>query len=476
MDPSKGNDGDMKHDLWYSESERSGVLLHERDAPSIGLKWPDARVIWTVDTETYAIAAAACAAVLHWGNRESGGPQATVRLTRASYLDRQGEQCDVVVPGWVGRIPAPLPGAEDVYLGLLDHLDPVVPHDRGKILGYVYIERPGCVAFDGPALVIQAKRPETLTVVTLLCADGSEAMFQEFDGRFGDSREINRMVDERLGSEMSDWTITRVQVIGHQKHQREKVVSEPAGQRVATVQRGDISAKGPPDDTNKYAGCRLFTSSAGLTGFALGAEGETTGWLYDFFASPREEERTVHEMLALAIQQGARMLVTYRHPLVANFFMRFGFQPTSIVNIPDLKKAPPGWVPEACMSETDPISCPGFLYMILVNPAHRVALRAEDLDAALRVDQRTSKAESTIVSHAPCTSCGRAVANRTSAYGVFEGYECPHCGFIHVCGTLTLGPPRPSRARDPGTSDASPREQACPCGSGRAFVECHGSE
>lgn len=33
-----------------------------------------------------------------------------------------------------------------------------------------------------------------------------------------------------------------------------------------------MSAKRPPNDADEYAGCRLFTSSTGLTGFALGTE------------------------------------------------------------------------------------------------------------------------------------------------------------------------------------------------------------
>lgn len=209
---SKLRDNTMtKYALWYSERERSGVLLGERDTSSAGLRWPDARVIWTVDTMEYAVAADLCAVVLRWGKPESVGPQATVRLTTAFYLDRQGNQCHAAVPGWVGRTFAPVPGAEGVLVGLLDYLSLVVP-DHGSILGYSFIERPGCVAFDGPALVIQGKKPETLTVVSLLSTDGTEQLAQEFYGRIHDGQEISRMVEERLGSEMSDWTITQVQV------------------------------------------------------------------------------------------------------------------------------------------------------------------------------------------------------------------------------------------------------------------------
>jgi hypothetical protein len=201
----------MRHELWYSERERSGVLLRERDTSSAGLKWPDARVIWAVDTMEYAVAADLCALVLRWDKREPVGPAATVRLTIAFYLDRQGNQCNATVPGWVGQLFALVPGTDGLLVGLLDYLSLVVP-DRGRILGYSFIERPGCVAFDGPALVIQAKKPESLTVVSLRSADGTEELAQEFYGRIYEDREISRMVGERLGSEMAGWTITQVQV------------------------------------------------------------------------------------------------------------------------------------------------------------------------------------------------------------------------------------------------------------------------
>ncbi|MCC6558785.1 MAG: SEC-C domain-containing protein [Polyangiaceae bacterium] len=134
-----------------------------------------------------------------------------------------------------------------------------------------------------------------------------------------------------------------------------------------------------------------------------------------------------------------------------------------------------------CRLFTSP--CPDFLYMILVKPEH--AARSPTFERLkgpagykklLESVQQASKPESTIAPHAPCASCGRAVASRTRTFGVLGGYRCQHCGYIHVYGALTLRPRIPSRERDPGTSTASPQEKACPCGSGKVFSECHGSE
>lgn len=202
----------MKHELWYSERERGGVLMREGDASSVPRKWSDARVIWNVRTDDYALAAEICADVLRWGSRESSGPRATVRLTVASYLDGRGERCHVTLPGWVGRYPALLPGSEEVYVGLLDYLYLAVP-DHCDILGYGYIERPGLVSFDGATLVIAAEKPEVLTVVTLRSRDAAEEMAQEFYERFQDGGEVTRMLGERLGAALSEWTIAQVQII-----------------------------------------------------------------------------------------------------------------------------------------------------------------------------------------------------------------------------------------------------------------------
>ena len=233
-----------------------------------------------------------------------------------------------------------------------------------------------------------------------------------------------------------------------------------------------MKGKGPPSDANRYAGCRLFVSTSGLTGFALGTEGEKAGWLYDFFASPREAENTVHEMMALAIKEGADKLVTYEHPLLAEFFIRSSFQPINIVQLPNLYEAPLGWVPEVCMSTTDPIPCPNFLNMILVKPKHALPAGAfEQLKGPtafkdlLQSVQRASTPETAIAPNAPCARCGGAVASRTRSFGVIGGYNCDQCGFLHVYGTLTLQYQPP----------AERQQQLCPCGSGRAFAECHGA-
>jgi hypothetical protein len=88
----------------------------------------------------------------------------------------------------------------------------VRPADFVKLLGYVYVEQPGSIAFDGPAFVIQARAREVYTVVDLRSADGMERMWQEFDGRFEDTQEISKMVGLRLGPDVSNWTITTAHI------------------------------------------------------------------------------------------------------------------------------------------------------------------------------------------------------------------------------------------------------------------------
>jgi hypothetical protein len=207
-------DDSVRHDLWYSERERSGALLHERDSSLARQQWPDARIIWTIDADTYAEAAQNCEVVLSWGNRISEelrmipAREPSVRITLAFYRDAQGKECHIAVPGWVGRMPALVPGTECLYLGLLDHLAPVRPDDFGQLLGHVYVERAGRTAFDGTTFVIQASAPQELTVADLRSVDGRERLWQEFDGRYEDRQKISTMVGLRLGPAMSDWTIT----------------------------------------------------------------------------------------------------------------------------------------------------------------------------------------------------------------------------------------------------------------------------
>jgi len=226
------------------------------------------------------------------------------------------------------------------------------------------------------------------------------------------------------------------------------------------------------NDRDHYAGCRLFTSATGLSGFALGEEGEMAGWLHDFFASPHESEKTVRDMVALAVQQGADKLVTYEHPLLAEFFISLSFQPTNVVRLSSLDEAPPGWVPEVCRSAVNPISCPDFLNMMRVKPKHALPPGSfEELKGPAAYAQlvelvrRGSAPESAIAPNEPCARCGQPVPSRIRSFGVIGGYQCAECGFVHAYGNLTLKYP---------VSVTRPRPQPCPCGSGKAFSECHG--
>ena len=202
----------MKSELWYSEHERSGALLGEADSSLARVDWPDARMIWSVETDEYALAQEICGDVLRWCSQEPSGAQATIRLTMAFCLDSRGEKCNFTVPGWVGRFPKPVPGSEDMYVALLDYLYWAAPN-RGQILGYGYIERPGRITLEGATLVVRGTRPEVLTVVMLRSADGTEEMAQEFHEPFRDYDELARRVGERLGAELSNWRIISAESI-----------------------------------------------------------------------------------------------------------------------------------------------------------------------------------------------------------------------------------------------------------------------
>lgn len=222
-----------------------------------------------------------------------------------------------------------------------------------------------------------------------------------------------------------------------------------------------------PHPTNADRG--HFASLTGHSGFALAVDSDELVWVCDLFATPQEDERVVQALVGLAIQQGANSLITYEHPLLADFFMQFGFQPTSIVQFPHLREAPPGWIPEACMSERDPARWPRFLFMMMTEPRQPEGLPALDAPPASRPD-------STMDPGAPCARCGQPVAEKTFAFQVFGGYQCPHCGFIHACGTLALRPRGLQQEKAPGPPAPAPGEPPCPCGSGSAFAQCHGAE
>jgi hypothetical protein len=86
----------------------------------------------------------------------------------------------------------------------------------------------------------------------------------------------------------------------------------------------DMSTQGSSSEDEYYAGCKLFVSPGGLSGFALGVDGNRTGWLYDFFVSRREKEGAAGQMMSLAVRTGADKLAIYDHPLLVEFFEQFG--------------------------------------------------------------------------------------------------------------------------------------------------------
>jgi hypothetical protein len=184
-----------------------------------------------------------------------------------------------------------------------------------------------------------------------------------------------------------------------------------------------------PNATPRYAHCECFISPTGSSGFVVGTAGDRTGELYDFFVSPFEKPGFVDEFMTLALRNGADKLVTYEHPLLAKFFEQFGFQATAVFAPRDYKAVPQGWMPESA-SERDPRSWPSFLYMALSSPSQVAGLREH---APARPGERVDYRQG------PCARC-RHVVCASDSFGAFAGYDCPRCGFIYICGTLTMGP------------------------------------
>jgi len=199
-----------------------------------------------------------------------------------------------------------------------------------------------------------------------------------------------------------------------------------------------MNNKEPRISPDHYADCTIFTSRTGKAGVVLGTGGDRRGDLYDVFASPQEEPGTVDGLISLAIQKGADKLVTYQHPLLAKFFEQFAFQATNIVKPSSFDSVPQGWMPESA-SKSNPTSWPNFLYMIRLNSLAQV-VSFEDLQGG--PSPRPSQTNES--NQALCVRCVQPVA-RSGGYGMFGGYDCLHCNFIYVCGTLTLGP-RPRSA------------------------------
>jgi len=202
----------MKYELWYSESQYSGVLVPESDRESARGRWPGARVVWANDVTAYQNAWEECATLLDWGRRNFGDAgvsddaSRTIRLTCAIYRDERGEERSILVPGWLGAIPALLPGT-DVYLGLIDHLPSVQPDGFAALLGHVFVERPGRLIIEGGGLAIDGRAQKELTVVNLHSSDGRESMWQEFVGHVHDRTAIRDLVEERLGADLKGWLI-----------------------------------------------------------------------------------------------------------------------------------------------------------------------------------------------------------------------------------------------------------------------------
>jgi hypothetical protein len=196
-----------------------------------------------------------------------------------------------------------------------------------------------------------------------------------------------------------------------------------------------MSSEGKSSASTRHAGCKIFMAPNGLSGVVVGKEGERAGWLYDFFVAGRAEPRTGYEMMSLACQQGADKLVIYEHPLLAKFFEQFGFQVTNGFRPANWNDIPINWRPEPG-SATVPTSCPSFLCMIRIasgfspaNPRGSVA--------------RSSPGKGGISAGVPqgvCAHCLHEAEPQRNDVGMFGGYDCPGCGFLYVCGTLTMGP------------------------------------
>jgi len=190
---------------------------------------------------------------------------------------------------------------------------------------------------------------------------------------------------------------------------------------------------GTPKVDGRHTGCRLFVSKSGLTGFALGTQGDRAGWLYDFFASPRDEQHVVPQLMALAVQEGARRLVTYEHPFFETFFSTFGFQTRVRARLAQLNDPPPAWIPDIVAEGSTSNTCPDFLCM----------LRADDgvVTARSLASDTTNFASrpGTVFREARCAGCDGELP-RLQWLDVLDGYLCRGCGFLHVTGTLTLAP------------------------------------
>lgn len=194
----------MKYELWHSPSEQSAVLLHEDDRASAALKAADARVIWSVEAESYQEALEQRDAFLEIAANSRHAivnkHTPTTRFTIAVYVDQHGEQRTLAVPGWVGMVEAVIDANIDAQV----------------VLGQMYFERPGLNApldMDEFLGRLPTAGVQHLTVVDLRSTNGQERMCQEFYGRMEDAARIQYLVADRLGPELPNWAIVGAHVL-----------------------------------------------------------------------------------------------------------------------------------------------------------------------------------------------------------------------------------------------------------------------
>lgn len=172
-----------------------------------------------------------------------------------------------------------------------------------------------------------------------------------------------------------------------------------------------------------------------MAGCALQTMGDRKGYLYDFFVSPHESGIAAYPLMELAIEQGADKLVICDDIIAARFFEQFGFEVVAGVLS---SGAPPNWVRDVCGPQSDGTGCPNFLYMI------RQADVSPKVRSLLERSPGPPKSNPGFdARNAPCANCGQAIENegRFSRFRLFGGYGCERCGYLHVCGRLTMGPP-----------------------------------
>ena len=165
----------------------------------------------------------------------------------------------------------------------------------------------------------------------------------------------------------------------------------------------------------------------------MGTEGEHAGVLYDFFVSPREDIRAVYALMELVLDLRANKLAICEEVLLTSFFEQFGFEAVAILGAGG---APSNWIPDACKSGSNRVACPDFVFMARKSYETSPAVtswqsRVRDLPRANDpVDGRRG----------PCANCAGRISSENH-FDLFGGYQCKRCGFIYVCGTLTLGLP-----------------------------------